>query len=427
MLFIGLPLASSSAYVGISVGIAPPPLPVYVQPACPVEGYLWTPGYWGYGYGNVGYYWVPGVWVPPPRIGFYWTPGYWGYRGGSYLFNSGYWGPRVGYYGGINYGYGYSGSGYYGGRWAGNTFRYNTAVTRVNTTVIRNVYVNKTVINNYGNPRPRGASFNGPGGAQAKATAKEKEVAPAERIEATPEQKKVREAAVKNPDLQASKNNGKPKLAAVKTADEVTAEGAGAGAGDQQEQKGAKAGKAGDDSADAGMADAGNNGKAGRKGAKAEKAGDDAQQDGATADADDAKQQGRQGRKAAKGAGDDQQADNAGDNAGGNADDTSDSPAAKSGRGKSKRATAMPSQANEPNLPQTARDNGRAEEAIANRGPQNRRQSSTQPSSRGNASSAQRVTQRPTRATAPTTQRAEEQKQSGDAKKRKGKKQRPDG
>jgi hypothetical protein len=32
--------------VGISVHVAPPAIPVYVQPPCPVEGYLWTPGYW---------------------------------------------------------------------------------------------------------------------------------------------------------------------------------------------------------------------------------------------------------------------------------------------------------------------------------------------------------------------------------------------
>ncbi|MDP9083564.1 MAG: hypothetical protein M3N50_07345, partial [Pseudomonadota bacterium] len=30
---------------------APPPLPDYEQPPCPEEGYLWTPGYWGYGRG----------------------------------------------------------------------------------------------------------------------------------------------------------------------------------------------------------------------------------------------------------------------------------------------------------------------------------------------------------------------------------------
>ena len=60
-------------------------------------------------------YWVPGERELPPRIGFLWTPGYWGYGGGSYIFNDGYWGPSVGFYGGINYGNGYYGSDYYGG------------------------------------------------------------------------------------------------------------------------------------------------------------------------------------------------------------------------------------------------------------------------------------------------------------------------
>jgi hypothetical protein len=31
---------------GVSITIAPPALPIYVQPAIPAEGYLWTPGYW---------------------------------------------------------------------------------------------------------------------------------------------------------------------------------------------------------------------------------------------------------------------------------------------------------------------------------------------------------------------------------------------
>ena len=94
LLFAGLPLASSSAFVAVSVGIAPPAIPIYQQPYCPTEGYLWTPGYWAYA--NFGYYWVPGVWVAPPRVGVLWTPGYWGYNGGQYIFNEGYWGPTVG-------------------------------------------------------------------------------------------------------------------------------------------------------------------------------------------------------------------------------------------------------------------------------------------------------------------------------------------
>ncbi len=161
LLFVGLPLTSSFAQIGISVGIAPPPIPIYQQPYPPAAGYIWTPGYWAY---DSDYYWVPGVWVPPPRVGFLWTPGYWGYNGSNYFFNEGYWGPTVGFYGGINYGYGYGGQGYYGGRWVGNTFRYNTAVTRVNTSVIHNTYVNKQVVNNTGSR----ASFNGPGAQQPK-------------------------------------------------------------------------------------------------------------------------------------------------------------------------------------------------------------------------------------------------------------------
>src|SRR5271163_3868640 len=72
--------------VGVSVGIAPPELPVYVQPDCPVDGYLWQPGYWAYDDVD-GYYWVPGVWIEPPEVGFLWTPGYWGWGGSAFFFH----------------------------------------------------------------------------------------------------------------------------------------------------------------------------------------------------------------------------------------------------------------------------------------------------------------------------------------------------
>ena len=45
--------AASFAGVFISVGFAPPALPVYVQPVCPGDGYLWNPGYWAYGAGGL--------------------------------------------------------------------------------------------------------------------------------------------------------------------------------------------------------------------------------------------------------------------------------------------------------------------------------------------------------------------------------------
>ncbi|MGA7158579.1 MAG: hypothetical protein WBY53_17165, partial [Acidobacteriaceae bacterium] len=107
----------------------PPPLPDYDQPPAPDPNYIWTPGYWAWGPG--GYYWVPGEWVEPPYYGALWTPPYWGYENGEYGFYPGYWGPYVGYYGGIDYGFGYIGIGYFGGYWHGNNFYYNRAVTNV--------------------------------------------------------------------------------------------------------------------------------------------------------------------------------------------------------------------------------------------------------------------------------------------------------
>src|SRR5689334_17348519 len=90
--------------IGISVNFAPPELPVYEQPLCPGEGYIWTPGYWAWDPDYGDYYWVPGTWVLAPQPGYLWTPPYWGWNGVLFVFHEGYWGPRVGFYGGINYG-----------------------------------------------------------------------------------------------------------------------------------------------------------------------------------------------------------------------------------------------------------------------------------------------------------------------------------
>jgi len=110
---------------------APPPLPDYDQPPAPGDDYLWTPGYWAFD-PSQGYYWVPGTWVEAPYEGALWTPGYWGYRGNSYVFFPGYWGQHIGFYGGVDYGYGYTGYGYEGGYWDHNHFDYNSAVNNIN-------------------------------------------------------------------------------------------------------------------------------------------------------------------------------------------------------------------------------------------------------------------------------------------------------
>ena len=84
--------AAAYAQISISVSFAPPELPVYEQPLCPGEGYLWTPGYWAYANDYDDYYWVPGTWVMAPEPGLLWTPAYWGWGGNGYVFYQGYWG-----------------------------------------------------------------------------------------------------------------------------------------------------------------------------------------------------------------------------------------------------------------------------------------------------------------------------------------------
>ena len=134
------------AQIGISMQIEPPVLPVYVQPPIPAEGYLWTPGYWAYQ--DTAYSWVPGAWVEPPSVGMLWTPPYWGWGGGGYLVHAGYWGAQVGYYGGVNYGFGYGGNGYEGGHWDGGHFAYNSRVNNFGGVHIANVYDrNVTAVN----------------------------------------------------------------------------------------------------------------------------------------------------------------------------------------------------------------------------------------------------------------------------------------
>ncbi len=201
--------AASFAGVFVSVTIAPPVLPVYTQPICPGAGYLWNPGYWAYG--DAGYYWVPGVWVRPPQVGLLWTPGYWGWGGGVYLFHAGYWGPHVGFYGGVNYGFGYGGVGFGGGRWVGGSFAYNTAVVNVNRTVITNTYVDRTVINTNVGVR---TSFNGGAGIQARPTAVEASYERENHIAATAEQQNHMQMARADRSNFASVNGGHPQNAA---------------------------------------------------------------------------------------------------------------------------------------------------------------------------------------------------------------------
>src|SRR5208337_83465 len=207
--------------IGISVRIGPPALPVYEQPLCPGPGYLWTPGYWAWS-DDDGYYWVPGTWVEAPEPGLLWTPGYWGWNDGVYAWNTGYWGPQIGFYGGINYGFGYGGNGFYGGEWRGGTFFYNTAVMNVNTTVIRNVYVNRTVIVNNNSH----VAFNGgQGGVSARPTPEQESYAHERHIPPVAAQTQHEHAASQNRALFAATNHGRPPVAATARPGEFSGRG----------------------------------------------------------------------------------------------------------------------------------------------------------------------------------------------------------
>ena len=196
--------------IGVAITIAPPVLPVYVQPPVPAPGYIWTPGYWAYANGD--YYWVAGTWVEPPQVGLLWTPGYWAASGDGFVWNAGYWAPEIGFYGGVNYGFGYVGVGFEGGHWDNGQFFYNRAVTNVSDTHITNVY-NKTVVNNV---TVNNVSYNGGnGGTTAQPTAHELAVAHQSHVAPTSAQVQHQQAASTNKQLFASVNHGKPAIAAT--------------------------------------------------------------------------------------------------------------------------------------------------------------------------------------------------------------------
>ena len=200
---------SSFAGVVISVNIAPPVLPVYEQPPCPGDGYIWTPGYWAYG--PEGYYWVPGTWEMPPTVGLLWTPGYWGWGNGVYVWHAGYWGPHIGFYGGVNYGFGYSGTGYEGGYWRDRHFYYNRTVNNVTITKVH-VY-NRTIINNVTVNR---ISYNGGhGGINARPTHEQEMWGREHHLEATNLQRDHERDASHNRGFLASENHGRPVIAAT--------------------------------------------------------------------------------------------------------------------------------------------------------------------------------------------------------------------
>ena len=239
------PAAARAGFdVGVTVGFAPPPLPVYVQPPCPSPGYVWAPGYWAYD--DDDYYWVPGTWVLAPEFGLLWTPGYWSGEGDYFLWHAGYWAPHVGFYGGINYGFGYFGTGFAGGYWRDHDFFYNRAVTNITYVNITNVYnsrvYNNRIVNN--SAAETRVSYNGVNGVHARPTRAELAASHEARRGLTPSQRRQVESARTVRTLRASVNHGVPPVAATNRPGAFAANFSGRGSSARAASPGAPIGAA---------------------------------------------------------------------------------------------------------------------------------------------------------------------------------------
>ena len=194
----------------------PPPLFDYDQPTAPGPYFFWCPGYWAHS--SRGFFWVPGQWARAPFYGALWTPPYWSWSGSRSLFHHGYWAHHIGFYGGINYGFGYIGTGYFGGYWRGRDFYYNLAVTSADTTTIPTVYTHAVTYNgiSYSAHSTGYTSYNGgPGGLSVLPTPAERAVARGPHMRETAPQETLSRAFAHNPEAAYSQNQGHPARAAM--------------------------------------------------------------------------------------------------------------------------------------------------------------------------------------------------------------------
>lgn len=78
--------AQARTWVGVSIGIAPPP--PRVERVVVRPGYVWSPGYWRWT--GVRHVWVGGYWVPA-RPGYRWVGSSWARWGEGWHFRPGHW------------------------------------------------------------------------------------------------------------------------------------------------------------------------------------------------------------------------------------------------------------------------------------------------------------------------------------------------
>ncbi len=204
------------------VGVAPPPLPSYEQPVIPADGYLWVPGFWAWRKSVPDYFWVPGTWVRPPQPGLLWTPPYWSRAGDAYAFHAGYWAANVGFYGGVAYGFGYTGDGYQGGRWSDGTLYYNRGCNNLGLVNIAHVYGSTSA----GDDSPSCVGdYEGRGAVAGRPSRSAQGLVGTRHFEATAQQRRHFELAAMDRSLFSKLNNGAPAVAATPHAGVLTGEG----------------------------------------------------------------------------------------------------------------------------------------------------------------------------------------------------------
>ena len=173
------------------------------------------PGFWAWRKDVPDYYWVPGTWVKPPRAGLLWTPPYWSHADDGYVFHAGYWAEAVGFYGGIDYGYGYSGDGYQGGRWENDAFFYNSGTNNLGSLTIAHQYGQKIAPNEHS----MRVSFNGGSrGTKTRPTPEQERLARNSHVAPTAEQQHHFEMAAKDRSLYSKLNRDQPGIAATSRA-----------------------------------------------------------------------------------------------------------------------------------------------------------------------------------------------------------------
>jgi len=144
-----------------------------------------------------------------PYIDALWTPPYWEFYGGRYHRHRGYWGRHIGFYGGINYGYGYTGLGFHGGYWSQGAFVYNQATANVDPGVVRYVY-RHSVVNS--TPTNAVSYYGGSGGITRAPTQAELVVRSETRVALLPAQIEHARMAAADRSLLAAENRGRPPM-----------------------------------------------------------------------------------------------------------------------------------------------------------------------------------------------------------------------